>query len=138
MATDYKAKAAELKTAAQEAITKSNERAETFKTARANAKTKKGEFKAQRAEVGRISNAFKANHATHNQKIGPCVETEALLANADKNGAGEEQKKQLQANLSAQSKQVDAVTAKQSALVNGYQGSQIPSSVTSAEIIKAI
>lgn len=138
MTTDYKAKVAAVKSAAKEAITQSDARIETFKTARANAKTKRAEFKTQRAEVGRISNAFKANHATHNQKIAPCIETESLLANADRNGAGEEKKKELQGTLAAQSREVHPITAKQTALVNEHKASGIPSAVKSAETVKAI
>ncbi len=138
MATDYKAKAAEVTKKTSAAMKAVDERIDTFNTAKGNAATTKQVFCKQRAENLRIRNSYKANHAAHQKPIGEAMKNEAYLANADRNGAGEDKKKQLHAQLANNSKQATMIWKKQVGLVEEYNGSAIPSTVAKAEAVKAI
>ncbi len=138
MATDYKAKAAEVTKKTTAAMKAVDDRIETFSTAKGNAQTAQKVFCKQRAENLRLRNSYKANHAAQQKPLGEAAKNESYLASADKNGAGEQKKKQLQAQLATNAKHARVIFAKQTAVHKEYTGSQIPSTVAKAEAVKAI
>ena len=138
MSTDHAAKATEVAKKTTAALKSVDERIKTFEMAKGNAETAQKVFCEQRAENVRLRNSYKANHAAHQKPLGEAAKNGSYLASADKNGAGEQKTKQLQAQLATNAKQAGTILVKQQAVIQEYNGSQIPSSVAKAEAIKAI